>query len=160
MIHPGITDYYLTTFYQGHLPSNIQYILRNHRVVETTACFLSAGIEFRPFVLPQLQSAEIKAVIPDWPRFYSARAVKDISCDEFNKTMYSRMVGAVFYLGGQYTVYNTRSMVMRWKGRGEIKAAVSLDELAHWNNGAQPGSLVNCWWVTKTGWMRTGSAAK
>lgn len=138
MVHSGLTEYYLDTYYNHHLPSNQLYILRNHRVAEATACFMAAGIEFRPFLLPQLQNEEIKTVIPDWPRFYSAKAVKQLSGDEFNKTMYSRMVGAVFYQGGQYTVYNTRSTAMRWKGLGEIKAAVSLDELARWNNGAQP----------------------
>jgi len=138
-VHPDAREHYLGAFFNHHFPGNIQHTIRNHRVAEVLACFLMAGIECHPLLLPQLQNSEIMRVIPDWARFYPARMVKQLSGDEYNKTMYSRMVGAVFYPGGQYTVYNTRSAVMRWKGLGEIKAAVSLDELARWNNGAQPG---------------------
>ena len=141
VLHTGARAYYLGAFFDHHFPGNIQFVLRNHRVAEVVAAFMMAGIEFRPYQLPPLQNAEIQTAIPDWPRFYPARSVKHLAGDEYNKTMYSRMVGAVFYPGGHYTVYNTRSAVMRWKGLGEIKAAVSLDETARWNNGEQPGTV-------------------
>lgn len=142
-LHPEALSHYLDTYLGHRFPGNIQRVMRNHRVAEAVACFMRAGIEYRPYMLPQLQSTRILQEIPGWSRFYLARHVKRQTGDEFNKTMYSRMVGLVFYPGGHYTVYNTRDAVMRWKGQGEAKVAVSLDELARWNNGAQPGILGN-----------------
>ena len=46
-----------------------------------------------------------------------------------------RAVGALFYPGGCYAVYNTRDAAMKWKGMGEFKALHSLTEIARLNGG-------------------------
>ncbi len=54
-----------------------------------------------------------------------------------DKTMFTRIVGAMFYPGGCYAVYNTRNAAMKWNGMGEFKALHSLMELARMNAGLQ-----------------------
>lgn len=49
--------------------------------------------------------------------------------------MFTRAVGALFYPGGCYAVYNTRDTAMKWKGMGEFKALHSLTEMARLNSG-------------------------
>lgn len=51
--------------------------------------------------------------------------------------MFTRIVGAIFYPGGCYAVYNTRNAAMKWNGMGEFKALHSLTELARMNAGVQ-----------------------
>lgn len=140
-VHPDALQYYLTTFSDHHFPGDFHHIQRNHRIAESIASCMMAGIEYRPYLLPQLQNSVLSMSAPDWARYYISRDAKRLTGDEFNKTMYSRMVGALFYPGGHYAVYNTRGAVMKWKGRGEAKAALSVDELARWNNAEQPGVM-------------------
>lgn len=52
-----------------------------------------------------------------------------------NKTMFTRMVGALFAPGSCFAVYNTRNAAMKWSGMGEFKALHSLIELARLNAG-------------------------
>ena len=54
---------------------------------------------------------------------------------EEKKTLFTRAVGALFYPGGCYAVYNTRDAAMKWKGMGEFKALHSLTEVARLNGG-------------------------
>jgi hypothetical protein len=51
--------------------------------------------------------------------------------------MYTRIVGALFCPNGVFAVYNTRNAVMKWSGRGEIKALNNLLELARMNAGIE-----------------------
>ena len=69
------------------------------------------------------------------PAFYLARDMKKIRSSEQNKTMFTRITGAIFSPGGCYAVYNTRSAAMRWNGLGEFKALHSLMEVARMNAG-------------------------
>jgi hypothetical protein len=96
---------------------------------------MAAGVEIRPHVLPPLQKNVISRVVPDTPCFYIARDFKKAGADRPNKTMYTRIVGALFYPGGCYAVYNTRSAAMKWSGRGELKSGRNLLELARMNAG-------------------------
>ena len=50
-------------------------------------------------------------------------------------TLFTRAVGALFYPGGCYAVYNTRDAAMKWKGMGEFKALHSLTEVVRLNGG-------------------------
>ena len=52
---------------------------------------------------------------------------------EMNKHMYTRIVGAVFANGNAYAVYNTRDEIMKWKGNGEKKTLVNLEEVSRMN---------------------------
>ena len=60
---------------------------------------------------------------------------------EVNKTGFSRITGAVFAGGDCYAVYNTRNAVMKWSGKGETKAMVSLKQLSIVNSGIDPDRL-------------------
>ncbi|MFR1477572.1 MAG: hypothetical protein ACLSB9_18785 [Hydrogeniiclostridium mannosilyticum] len=61
--------------------------------------------------------------------------MKKVGEAEMNKTMFTRMAGALFSSGRCYAVYNTRDAVMKWSGMGEYKALHSLIELARLNAG-------------------------
>lgn len=134
-ILPDALGYYLESFRGHRFSGDSTHIWRNHRVSEALALSMMAGIETRPYVLPRLQKTGIRHTIPRYPSFYIARDLKKLDMSELNKTMFTRIVGAVFYPGGIYAVYNTRDAVMKWSGMGEIKTAHHLLELSRMNAG-------------------------
>jgi len=133
-LHPKALEHYLASF-KGHRFSDADHTLRNHRVSEALAMSMMAGIETRPYILPALQMTEIRHIVPGSPSFYIARDFKKLDPFGHNKTMYTRIVGALFYPRGVYAVYNTRDAVMKWKGMGEFKACQHLQDLARMNAG-------------------------
>lgn len=72
-------------------------------------------------------------VISGEPALYLAKDIKRIGGTEMNKTMFTRMTGAIFSSANCYAVYNTRDAVMKWSGMGEFKALHSLMEIARLN---------------------------
>ena len=86
-------------------------------------------------MLPQLQNRGLYRVVPENPVFYLAKDIKRVGGAEMNKTMFTRMAGAVFSLGGCYAVYNTRASAMKWSGMGEFKALHSLMAIGRMNAG-------------------------
>lgn len=136
-IHPHAYRYYMASFYNHRFPGDASHRERNHRVAEAVAVCMAAGAEPRAYLLPSLQNREIARTVPDEAVFYLARDIKKISAAEQNKTMFTRTVGAIFYPGGCYPVYNTRSAAMKWSGMGEFKALHSLTEAARLNAGIQ-----------------------
>ena len=133
-LYPGLHERYLTSFKNHNFSSDQFHIERNHRIAEVIAMCMMAGIETRPYSLPVLQKSEIKLIVPDSPSFYISRDLKKTG-DETNKTSYTRIVGALFYPGGSYAVYNTRAAAMKWSGLGEMKTLNNLLELARMNAG-------------------------
>lgn len=144
-LHPAALGSYLESFHNHVFPGDAAHVWRNHRVAEAAAVFMRAGVETRPYVLPSLQTRNIRHVIPDTPSFYIARNLKKTFTDDdlggMNKTMYTRMVGALFYPRGCYAVYNTRDAVMKWYGTGEIKAGVLVTDLVRFNAGWNPEGI-------------------
>ncbi len=136
-IHPDAYGCYMAGFYNHRFPGGMAHRDRNFRVAEVIGMSLAAGVETRPYLLPALQNRSILRVTPDSPAFYLARDFKKIDPAEQNKTMFTRIIGAMFYPGGCYAVYNTRSAAMKWNGMGEFKALYSLMELARMNAGVQ-----------------------
>lgn len=136
-IHPCAYDYYMTSFWNHRFPGDAAHRDRNLRVAESVAMCIEAGVESRPFLLPELQTHSIQLTVPRFPSFYLARDIKKINAAEQNKTMFTRTVGAIFYPGSCYAVYNTRSAAMKWSGMGEFKALHSLIEVARMNAGLQ-----------------------
>lgn len=134
-LHPDAYGYYMDAFWGHRFPGDMAHRERNHRVAEAAALCMRAGIEARPYLLPKLQNIKILRVIPDSPCMYLARDLKKIGETEMNKTMFTRMTGAVFSHGRCYAVYNTRNAVMKWGGMGEFKALVGLTETARLNAG-------------------------
>jgi hypothetical protein len=140
-LYPGLLNWYLETFRGHSFTGDPFHVWRNHRVAEALAICMAADVETRPYALPVLQKAGITKTVPDSPSFYIARDFKKTDADEDKKTMYTRLIGALFYPGagglpgGCYAAYNTRGAVMKWSGRGEVKTAGNLLELVRMNAG-------------------------
>ena len=132
-IHPSADQYYMESFWRHHFPGDSAHIERNHRVSEAALLCMSAGIEARPYLLPKLQNGSLLSIIPKEPVMFLAKNLKKINEVEMNKTMFTRMVGAIFSGGKCYAVYNTRDTAMRWSGMGEFKTLHSLTEIARMN---------------------------
>ena len=129
----GADEYYLRSFWGHRFPGDAAHRERNHRVAEAVAMCMNAGFEYRPCVLPVLQNLEMRSVIREDPVFYPAKYLKQVGEIEMNKTMFTRMVGAVFASGVCYAVYNTRNAAMKWGGMGEFKALHGLIEISRLN---------------------------
>lgn len=134
-LHPDAYGSYMAAFWNHRFPGDAAHRERNHRVAEAAALCMRAGVEARPYLLPKLQNKKILRVVPGSPCFYLARDLKKIGETEMNKTMFTRMTGAVFSPGGCYALYNTRGAVMKWGGMGEFKALCGLSEAARLNAG-------------------------
>ena len=134
-VHSDALDYYLSVFPDNRFSGNQLNIQRNHRVGEAIAMCMMAGIETAPYMLPELQKETIRSVVPKKTSYYVSRNIKNISETEMNKTMFTRVVGLLFYPGGSYAVYNTRNAVMKWSGLGERKAKLELSEIVRMNAG-------------------------
>ena len=132
-ISSNAMEVYLYAFRDHRFPGNKNHIERNHRIAEAVAMCMRMGMEYRPYKLPKLQNKARLSVIPTTPLFYPSRCLKHIGHNELNKTMFTRMVGAVFSHHKCFAVYNTRNSVMKWNGMGEFKALHSLIEIARMN---------------------------
>lgn len=60
--------------------------------------------------------------------------MKQVGQIEQNKTIFTRMVGAIFTPSNLMAVYNTRNSTMKWSGMGEFKTLYSLLEIARMNS--------------------------
>lgn len=136
-LHSSAPECYLDITNGHRFSGNRAHVQRNHRVAESLALCLRAGAEVRPWVLPGLQKRQIERCIPDTPSFYLAKALKRLDGTEMNKTIFTRLTGALFSPGCCYAVYNTQGNVMKWSGMGEFKTACHLTELARMNAGLQ-----------------------
>lgn len=136
-VHPGAYQYYMDSFWEHHFPGDMQHLDRNHRVAEAAAVCMGAGMEPLPYFLPKLQDESIRSVVPKAPSLYLSKDIKRVSGPETNKTTFTRLIGAAFYPGGCYGVYNTRDAAMKWNGMGEVKTVYYLTELARLNAGVQ-----------------------
>lgn len=97
-LHPEAYRYYMDSFWNHRFPGDQAHRDRNHRVAETLALCAGAGLEVFPYRLPKLQMQEIQQIVPSAPSLYLAKDIKKINPAEQNKTMFTRMVGAVFIL--------------------------------------------------------------
>ena len=134
-IHPAALAHYMLLTGGHRFSGSAGHVERNHRVAESVAICLTAGVEMRAFLLPPLQKRTIRQVVPDYACFYPARFVKQLDHTEMSKTIFTRVTGAIFTPGYCYAVYNTRNTVMRWSGMGEFKTARHLEELSRMNAG-------------------------
>ncbi len=136
-LHPSALECYMEATGGHRFSGSRAHIQRNHRVAESLAVCLSAGVETRPWILPPLQKRRIERRVPDTPSFYLAKALKWLDGTELNKTIFTRLTGALFSPGCCYAVYNTQGHVMKWSGMGEFKTACHLTELARMNAGLE-----------------------
>ena len=143
-LHPDAYRYYMDAFWEHKFPGNAAHRDRNHRVAEAAAMCMRSGVECRPYMLPILQNRTITKRIPDAPCFYLAKELKKLGEAEMNKTMFTRMVGTAYLGQRPYAVYNTRSAVMKWSGKGEFKTLHSVIEISRLNAGtdAMPAAIL------------------
>lgn len=134
-IHPYAYRYYMDAFWNHRFPGDEAHKERNHRIAEMAAMCMRADMEFRPYLLPTLQNRDRLQIILEEPAFYLAKELKKIGGNEMNKTMFTRMVGALFFNRTCYAVYNTREATMKWSGMGEFKALHHLIEIGRLNAG-------------------------
>lgn len=134
-IHPEAYSYYMHSFWNHKFPGDAAHRERHHRVAEAAVVCRNAGLEVRPYELPRLQNQGLYQVVPEQPVFYLSKDIKRVGEAEMNKTMFTRMTGAIFSPGGCYGVYNTRNCAMKWNGMGEFKALHSLMEVGRMNAG-------------------------
>ena len=132
-ISPECQSYHLNSFRKHNFSSSVSHRERNHRIGEAVTMCMRAGIEARPFLLPELQIEAFVRVIPSEAVMYPSKDLKRLSEDEMSKTSFTRMVGALFACGTCYAMYNTRSATMKWSGKGEFKARDSLRDLSNMN---------------------------
>ena len=132
-ISPDALPSYMNASKNHKFSGDVWHIERNHRIAEVVAMCMRSGIEYRPYVLPELQDSEILSVIPKQNVFYPSRRLKEVRPVDQNKTMFTRMAGAIFSHQKCFAVYNTRNSSMRWNGMGEFKALHSLSEIARMN---------------------------
>ena len=133
-ISPECQIYHLNSFRKHNFSSSVSHRERNHRIGEAVTMCMRAGIEARPFLLPELQNEAFVRVIPSEAVMYPSKDLKRLSEDEMSKTSFTRMVGALFACGTCYAMYNTRSATMKWSGKGEFKARDSLRDLSNMNS--------------------------
>lgn len=133
-ISPECQSYHLNSFRKHNFSSSVSHRERNHRIGEVVTMCMRAGIEARPFLLPELQNEAFVHVIPSEAVMYPSKDLKRLSEDEMSKTSFTRMVGALFACGTCYAMYNTRSATMKWSGKGEFKARDSLRDLSNMNS--------------------------
>ena len=134
-LHPEAYDYYMKTFQNHKFSGDPKHYERNHRVAEAIVMCLRAGIEVRPYLLPRIQFETITQIGLKKTSMYMAKELKRAGEMEFNKTIFTRMVGGIFSKEDCYVIYNTRNAVMKWNGGGEIKACQSVTEIARMNIG-------------------------
>lgn len=127
-------DYYMAAFNEHKFSGDEGHIRRNHRVAESACLCMTAGAGVIPYNLFKLQNKELRRTLPDSPSFYLARDIKRIGGNEMNKTMFTRLTGALFSYGRCYAVYNSRDSVMKWSGMGEIKTVNNLIEICRYNS--------------------------
>lgn len=131
-------QYYMQSFWNHRFPGDAAHRDRNHRVAESLAMMMEAGIKCVPYQLPPLQNTSICKTIPEYPTCYLSKNIKKISnLSEMNKTMFTRAVSIFYSDSKAYVVYNTRDTVMKWNGMGEFKTLHSFMEVSRLNTNIQ-----------------------
>lgn len=132
----GAEKYYYENYMRSHRSSNGEHTVRSAKFAESVAMFQSAGYEFRPHKLPQLQSEECKLIMGRAPVFYPAKLIKIFDESDVKKTGFTRMTGALLAHERAYIIYNTRDELMKgFEGGGEMKAYCNVGNIATLNAG-------------------------
>ena len=120
---------YLHSFENHHFSGAITHVSRNHRVAETVAMCMAAGITAFPWETEDPHKQNVRYQEVDRPMFYLSRELKEFYEGEMKKTEFTRIAGALVYPYGVYAVYNIRDDAMLWRGEGEEKAKVLLSSI-------------------------------
>lgn len=133
-LFPALFQYYLVHTGYHRFKGDAFSVERNHRVAESLAMLLMAGIEMRPDIIPELlMNCTIRKSF-EVPAHYHCRYLKSLIKAELKKNQFTRIVSAVFFETGCYAIYNTRKAVMKLCGEGEQKTRKHLEEIAKKNS--------------------------
>lgn len=131
-VSPELYWYYAEHFLKNNFSGDEEHVERNHRVAEAVAMCLVSGIEILPHRLPVLRADQFQKLSFEKACFYVGKDLKKLDI-EMKKTMYARMVGALFCPSDVYPVYNSRNALMKWNGKGEFKALISIQDICNVN---------------------------
>ena len=144
-IREAAHSYYMEHFNQHHFSGAVTHVSRNHRLAETVAMCMAAGIAVLPWEKPEIHDRMIRQMRTKTPCCYLSRELKSFYEDEMKKTEFTRLTAAVVYPYGMYAVYNTRDEAMLWRGGGEEKAQILLEDIFRtdgWRNEAKSAILL------------------
>jgi len=128
-VYKIITDTFGEEYYDnymqvsdGHMFNGcVDKVKRHHRIAEAMIMCDRAGVEVRPWILPQL-SAGSDTPFVKITGFYCSRYLKSIEGTDNLKISYGRMLGLLISPGGAYCVYNTFKGLINGSPGGELRA--------------------------------------
>ncbi len=138
-LYPDALQTYLTVTHQHRFAGGPEHIGRNHRIAESAAMCMMAGIEIRPPLIAPLTGAAQQYVTA--PSFYLARFLKQ-DVTGLNKTIFTRVTGMLLGPTQSFALYNARQSKMKWNGMGEFKALQILRDVSYANTGRASDSAV------------------
>lgn len=138
-LYPGALQTYLRVTRQHRFAGGTEHVGRNHRIAETTAMCMMAGIEIRPSFLAPLATATQPYTTA--PSFYLARFLKQ-ELTGLNKTIFTRITGMLLSPTQSYALYNARQSKMKWNGMGEFKALQLLRDVSYTATGQASDSAI------------------
>lgn len=127
--------HYLWVTNNHHYSGDRDKKLRRLRMAEILAVCCNAGVEIRPWVLPQLSVAKGGGAKTSSTGFYHAKALKYMCRSESKKVPNSRMYGLLISPGGAYVIYNVHKGLITNIAGGEVKAQIFIWDvlLCNWN---------------------------
>lgn len=118
----GGASYWQEVWGKHSWSGNATTIERNHRVAEVAAMMMKAGVEYRPWELPILQTDTREKDNVEEVSFYVSKSLKRQEDGNTKQIGFTRFTGALVGPTESMLVYNTRRSVMKWSGKGESKA--------------------------------------
>ena len=133
----GLYEWYMEYSFGHNLPSFNISVRRNHCIAETLAVMARSAVEYRPQALPRLRADEWGQRLPSTPVFYTSKYIKHLYQNNTKETIYTRLVGALFFGSEYYCVYNARKELLNWDTNSETKTRVMVKEIAGLNTMAK-----------------------
>ena len=133
----GSYEGYMEYSFGHNLPSFDISVRRNHCIAETLAVMARCAVEYRPQALPKLLADKWGQRLPDSPVFYTSKYLKHQYQNNTKETIYTRLVGAIFFGHEYYCVYNARKEFINWDTNSETKSKVMVEEIAGMNTMAK-----------------------
>ena len=118
----GGESYYEETYSYINFSSKVENVDRNHRVAETVAMMQGANIEYRPWILPELQTNRKDEENICEAVFITSRNLKRAFDSTEQLSGSTRFTGALITPKDAFVVYNARDGVMKWGHAGEYKS--------------------------------------
>lgn len=129
----GGEAYYEKTFLDVNFSSKAENVDRNHRVAETVAMMQGANIEYRPWVLPELQTHRKDEENICEEVFITSRNLKRAFDSTEQLSGSTRFTGALITPEDAFVVYNARNRVMKWGHAGEYKSLNLVEKCVSYN---------------------------